>query len=88
MAKSTDIIYGVGTGTPVVWKESNTDLEIYVLQQKAIRNNLLAKSDKFIVSDYPTSKLEGWKTYRQLLRDFDFSSYEIRDEITWPTKPE
>ena len=55
---------------------------IWVLHQKGHRNHLLAESDKFIIDDYPTAKLAEWKTYRQLLRDFDFSSYEIGDEIT------
>ena len=90
MARSTDIIYGVGRGDPVILDESNTKLERYVLQQKAFRNNLLAECDSKVISDrgLTESKLTEWKTYRQKLRDFDFSSYDTGDEITWPTKPE
>ncbi len=79
----------INNGEPAVLDTSNaTPLEMEVLTRRAERNALLQESDKFIVADYPTSKLEDWKTYRQLLRDFDFSSYEIGDEITWPEEPE
>ena len=89
MARSTDIFYGVGIGNPVILAESNTGLERYVLQQKAFRNNLLAECDFMMITDrgLSESKLTEWKTYRQKLRDFDFSSYDKDDEITWPTKP-
>ena len=81
------IYHKVDIGDPVCWDDNATDLEIDTLRQKAIRNNLLAESDKYLLGDFPTTKLEEWKTYRQSLRDFDFSTYEIGDEITWPTKP-
>ena len=78
----------VGNGASVEILDSHTPKESWVLHRKGHRNHLLAESDRFIVDDYPTSKLTEWKTYRQALRDFDFSSYEIGDEITWPIKPE
>ena len=78
----------VNNGTPAELDSTDASpLEMEVLRLRAERNSLLQESDKFIVADFPTSKLEDWKTYRQALRDFDFSSYEIGDEITWPTKP-
>jgi hypothetical protein len=80
----------VGNGDSVKILESSSKKEKLILQEKAERNSLLAKSDSIMVSDrgMSESKLTEWKTYRQSLRDFDFSSYEIGDEITWPTKPE
>ena len=80
----------VGNGDSVYIPASSTPKEEWVLREKAERNSLLAKSDSMVVSDrgMSESKLTEWKTYRQKLRDFDFSSYDIGDEITWPTKPE
>ena len=80
----------VGHGDTVTILESCTPKEKWVLQQKAERNFLLADSDSMVISDrgMSESKLTEWKTYRQKLRDFDFSSYDRGDDITWPTKPE
>jgi hypothetical protein len=76
----------VNNGDPAVLDTTNaTPLEMEVLNRRAERNALLQESDKFIVADYPTSKLEDWKTYRQSLRDMSFSD---PDNLTWPTKPE
>ena len=38
-----------------------------------------------MVEDFPTDKKTEWKTYRQALRDMNFSD---PNNITWPTKPE
>jgi len=38
-----------------------------------------------MIEDFPTDKKADWKTYRQSLRDMDFSD---PDNLTWPTKPE
>ena len=55
-----------------------------ILLQRIERAIHLALEDRGLSE----SKLTEWKTYRQKLRDFDFSSYDIGDEITWPTLPE
>ena len=52
---------------------------------KAHRNFLLAKSDKYMIEDFPTTKKVEWKAYRKALRDMDFSDL---DNLKWPTKPE
>ena len=52
---------------------------------RARRNSILNYTDCKMLSDYPTTKQSEWKTYRQELRDMDFSD---PDNITWPTAPE
>ena len=54
------IYHKVDIGDPVYWDDNATDLEIDTLKQKAIRNNLLAESDKYLLGDFPTTKLEEW----------------------------
>ena len=49
------------------------------------RNRILSSSDVYVLEDHPTTKKTEWKTYRQELRDMDFSDL---DNITWPTPPE
>jgi hydrogenase maturation factor HypE len=49
------------------------------------RNDLLAATDTWGLSDYPTTAEQT--AYRQALRDItDQSGFPI--DITWPTKPE
>ena len=55
------------------------------VKQKAYRNKYLAESDVYMLEDYPTDKKAEWMTYRQALRDMDFSDL---DNLNWPTKPE
>ena len=72
----------IGQGQPVTsvgdWATKSDRL-------KAERNSRLADSDVYMIEDFPTTKKTEWKTYRQELRDMDFSD---PDNITWPTKPE
>ena len=87
---TTTISFQTGQGDPVVIETggaSPTKIEQKVSRQKARRNSLLAKSDSKIVTDrgMSESKITEWKTYRQSLRDMDFSD---PDNLTWPTKPE
>ena len=89
MAEELHYFIKVANGDSIKVLESASTKEKWVMQEKAERNSLLAKSDSMMVSDrgLSESKLKEWKTYRQSLRDFDFSTYEIDDEIIWPTKP-
>ena len=87
----------IGQGDPAilekVFDESDpeasevTGLENLQLQKRAERNNLLALSDSKVLPDrgFSESKVTEWKTYRQSLRDTDFSDPQ---NITWPTEPE
>ena len=76
----------INNGDPAVLDTTNaSEDEMKILNLRAERNSLLQESDKFIVADYPTSKLSDWKTYRESLRDMDFSD---PDNTIWPTKPE
>ena len=61
--------------------------ESQVSELRAERNAKLAETDIYMISDYPitTEQKTAWETYRQALRDMDFSD---PDNITWPTKPE
>jgi hypothetical protein len=79
-----------GSGTPVAYEEDDF---MALAVAKAKRNNLLAESDRYVVSDFPTEKLEEWKTYRQALRDFVFPPAPVNEEDVWnepvfPAKPE
>ena len=59
---------------------------IAVAEKRAERNALLAQSDSMVLPDrgLSESKLTEWKTYRQKLRDMDFSD---PSKVTFPTKP-
>jgi hypothetical protein len=70
-----------GYGQKVVFSDQN---DYPKMELKAKRNALLAESDCFMVEDFPTSKKAEWKTYRQKLRDMDFSNLK---NISWPDKP-
>ena len=73
-----------GNGDVVVYTDETKHKE---MRQRAKRNSLLAQSDSMMVSDrgLTDAKKAEWVTYRQALRDMDFSDL---DNITWPTKPE
>ena len=47
-----------------------------------IRNELLQKTDKYLLSDYPitSEQLEIIKTFRQALRDFTKNNYIMPDK--------
>ena len=72
----------INNGFPVVYEETE---DVIVVQYKAERNAKLAETDVYMVEDFPTTKRAEWKTYRQALRDMDFSD---PNNITWPKKPE
>ena len=78
----------INKGEPAELDTSDaSEVEMQTLQLRAERNNLLALSDSKILPDrgFATSMVTEWNTYRQSLRDMDFSDPE---NITWPTKPE
>ena len=74
----------MGNGDPVTFSNTANKREMY---ERAKRNSLLAQSDSMMVSDrgLTDAKKAEWVTYRQALRDMDFSDL---DNLTWPTKPE
>ena len=79
-----------GQGDPVVIETggaSPTKSQQLTSIYRAKRNSLLAKLDSKTVTDrgMSESKITEWKTYRQELRDMNFSD---PDNLTWPTKPE
>ena len=73
----------MNNGFPVVYGENDDDI---VVEYKAERNAKLAETDVYMVSDFPITAEQktAWETYRQALRDMDFSD---PNNITWPTKP-
>lgn len=74
----------VGIGEPVTCEGDPADsTEWKTMEEKADRNNRLAESDWWGSSD--RTMTEEQKTYRQSLRDMDFSDPY---NLTWPTKPE
>jgi hypothetical protein len=72
-----------GNGDVVVYTDETKHKE---MRQRAKRNSFLAQSDSMMVSDrgLTDAKKAEWVTYRQALRDMDFSDL---DNLTWPTKP-
>ena len=76
--------YKIGNGDQVVYTDESLHKE---MKQRAKRNSLLADSDSMMVSDRGLSdeKKAEWITYRQALRDMDFSDL---NNLNWPTKPE
>tara|TARA_Y100000004_G_scaffold190256_1_gene247115 strand:- start:903 stop:1145 length:243 start_codon:yes stop_codon:yes gene_type:complete len=74
----------IGNGNSVSYNDLS---ESQVSELRAKRNAKLAETDIYMVSDFPitTEQKNAWQTYRQALRDMDFSDL---DNITWPTKPE
>ena len=76
----------VRNGQPVVVDGEDPEL-IRQAKLRAERNALLSECDIYMVEDYPitSDKKEEWKSYRQALRDMNFSDV---DNIIWPTKPE
>ena len=76
--------YKIGNGDQVVYTDDSLHKE---MKQRAKRNSLLADSDSMMVSDRGLSdeKKAEWITYRQALRDMDFSDL---NNLNWPTKPE
>ena len=65
----------------------------FLKRARNIRNELLNKTDKYILSDYPITleKQMIIKTYRQDLRDF-INIYEIKilagEKVEFPTVPD
>lgn len=76
----------IGNGDKVTCPSGASKTDVNVARKKAERNHLLADSDSMLVSDrgLSESKLTEWKTYRQKLRDLDFTD---PDKVTFPTKP-
>ena len=74
-------------GFSVEVPDNPSELQLKQSEAKAERNSKLAETDVYMVSDFPitTEQKTAWGTYRQALRDMDFSD---PDNITWPTKPE
>ena len=73
----------IGNGNSVSYDDLS---ELQVSELRAERNAKLAETDIYMISDYPitTEQKTAWETYRQALRDMDFSD---PNNITWPTKP-
>jgi hypothetical protein len=77
----------INNGDRVSVSNHATNSDWAIADKRAMRNSLLAESDSYLVSDrgLSESKLTEWKTYRQSLRDMDFSDL---NKIEFPTKPE
>jgi len=83
-------MHQIGHGEPAILENENdgmTHIEGKQLEKRAERNNFLALADSKVLPDrgLSDSKVIEWKTYRQSLRDIDFSD---SDNIIWPTEPE
>ena len=67
--------------------------EHFLKRARNIRNELLNKTDRYILSDYPITLEQQMiiKTYRQELRDF-INNNEIKilsgEKVDWPNQPD
>ena len=79
--------FRTGKGDPVFFDGDPNETEMETIRVRAERNHRLAESDPMLVSDrgLTDAKKAEWVTYRQALRDMDFSDL---DNLNWPTKPE
>lgn len=78
------------TTTPIsVVNSNNRGVETASQYAKKVRDGLLTECDWTQGADSPLSdaKKVEWQTYRQALRDFDYSSLTTNVGIVWPTKP-
>ena len=90
------ITYTTGAGNTVTIPSDASDLERSEAEKRAKRNQLLAKSDWTQITDngMSSAKKDEWITYRQELRDVDFSENLKVDGVStpknfpWPTEPE
>lgn len=59
------------------------------IRARFIRDNLLEKSDVYMIPDFPITELvrEQWRQYRQDLRNLP-QQPGFPETIVWPTKPE
>ena len=79
----------VGDGTYRLEETPAPTIDELSAQKRAERNNLLAQTDKFVLSDYPITeeKLAQYKAYRQYLRDLpeqeSFPNVEVLSFDDW-----
>ena len=71
----------------LVANPSKTELQIAMQNLRIKRNNLLADTDHYALSDQTLS--DDMRTYRQSLRDITngLTTKAQVDAVTWPTKP-
>ena len=55
-------------------------------EMKETRTLLLMESDWRLISDYPETDIEEWKTYRQKLRDIP-QDYSKVEDVVFPARP-
>ncbi len=73
-------IYHIVDGVAVEKPQAELDAQQLVKDTSDainMRNALLAESDKYVLSDFPTTLGTEWQTYRQELRD-------LPDHVDWP----
>ena len=66
-----------------VLTSSDEAIEQKKVDVRAVRNQYLSETDKYMISDFPVSKTEkaDYKSYRQYLRDY------TEQEEWWTTEP-
>ena len=78
------------TTTPFTVRKANNKGTLSASEQaRQYRNASLTGCDWTQGEDSPLSdsKKAEWQTYRQALRDFDYSAVTTNHGIVWPTKP-
>jgi hypothetical protein len=73
------------------WQTTDTPLteEQLIFKYRRKRNNLLKKSDRYMIVDFPITeeKRQEWAAYRQVLRDLP-NQEDYPHLINWPVAPE
>tara|TARA_R100001510_G_scaffold32014_1_gene28637 strand:- start:694 stop:948 length:255 start_codon:yes stop_codon:yes gene_type:complete len=77
----------INQGFSVEVPDNPDELQLLQTQAKAERNSKLAETDVYMVSDFPitSEQKSAWQTYRQALRDMNFSNPQ---DLNWPEKPQ
>lgn len=82
----------------IQWLDENTTLPTYeefereekLNELRDIRNELLSRTDKFVIADWPHpthERKQEWIDYRQSLRDLP-SNTENPENPKWPIRPD
>jgi len=82
--KNYNLINNEVVVTPI--EEEVEPEEIKIIKIRSQRDFLLANSDWTQLPDVSDENKQKWATYRQLLRDFPSTEYDLENPV-WPTPP-
>ena len=81
--------YIVSNGQVILKSEADQQTYQNTIKSRGVRgerDKLLAETDWRDLPSYPGTNQDGWRTYRQALRDLP-SQAGFPNNVTWPAKP-